>query len=81
MFNSSHLRLHNAKIIDWKNYGGEVKGKSDGAIDLTQIEFWWESYLDHLSYGERMSFLVIFCFFVAFGFIGNILTIYVTIVR
>lgn len=82
MFNSSHLRLHYAKIMNWKTDEGDYKlGRSEVMADPTEIEYWWESLLDHFNFGERMIFLVIFCFIVAFGVIGNILTLYVVIER
>lgn len=81
MFNASHLRLHYVRIMNWKTDDVDYQLKTEAMSDESHVEYWWESHLDHLSFVERIIFLVVFSIIAAFGVIGNILTLYVVFTR
>lgn len=81
MFNLSDLLLNYAKMTNWKNDIGELQARAEAKSDPPQVEYYWESSLDNFEATERIFFLVVFCFFTAFGVIGNVLTLYVIFAR
>lgn len=81
MLNSSHLRLNHTKIMKWKTDDGDYQMETAITSLDSNIEYWWESVLDRMELHQRIVFLVIFCTIVGFGFVGNLMTLYVITVR
>jgi hypothetical protein len=67
--------------MKWKTDYEDYQMGFEAVSDSMEMEYWWESYLDRFNYPERMIFLTVFCFIIAFGVIGNLLTLYVIISR
>lgn len=78
MLKSTHPEMHYSKIMEWKT---DDEDYQVATAENPELQFLWESILDHFVFGERMAFLTIFLFVITFAIVGNLLTIYITVMR
>lgn len=81
MFNISQSAMLYARTMNWKS-DGEHQEENDDAMSISpQMVYIWESVLQHLYLGERMTLLTICSIIYGGAVAGNVLTLYVVVAR
>lgn len=80
MLNVSRSTSYNTRIMNWK-VDGDNDGDSSSMSELPAIMVVWERVLQHLHRSERICFLAMFIVVTSLAVVGNVLTLYVVVVR
>lgn len=83
MLNFSQARAHYSEIINSKT-DGDYQVETDASLAMSNpppVIILWESFLQHLSFEERILFLSLTCIISVLAVIGNVLTLCVVLFR
>lgn len=80
MLNFSRLPIHYARNMNWKT-DGDYEAESESMSKAPPLMVVWETVLQHLHWGERMTFLVLFWVVAVLAVNGNVLTLYAVFAR